>query len=263
MSRRRDTVVLDRRVFLRDLGWGAVGLVISPLAACSTPPTQVTTSLPSPSVTTGARAGTTLATQPEPGAVVRWERVDLGFVSAYVLARGGEAAVVDTGVAGSADAIEEVLVGMALGWESVGHVILTHSHRDHVGSIAQVLERAGSATAYAGVDDIPDIDAPRTVEGVSDGDIVFGLEIIATPGHTPGHICVLDPAGGVLVAGDALNGSDGGVAGPNPEFTADMDAALRSVVKLAALRFDTLLFGHGEPVEGEADQAVASLVASS
>jgi glyoxylase-like metal-dependent hydrolase (beta-lactamase superfamily II) len=171
--------------------------------------------------------------------------------------------VVDTGVAGSADAIEEVLVGMALGWESVGHVILTHSHRDHVGSIAQVLERAGSATTYAGVDDIPDIDAPRTVEGVSDGDLVFGLEIIATPGHTPGHICVLDPAGGVLVAGDALNGSESGVAGPNPEFTADMDTALRSVVKLAALRFDTVLFGHGEPVESDADQAVAALAASS
>lgn len=255
--------MLGRRIFLRDLGWGAVGLVLSPLAACSTPAGPVITTRPSPSVTTGAAAGTTVATQPEPAAAGRWERVDLGFVSAYVLARGGEVAVVDTGVAGSADAIEEVLRDMALGWESVGHVILTHSHRDHIGSLAQVLERAASATAYAGVDDIPAINAPRAIQGVADGDLVFGLEIIATPGHTPGHICVLDSAGGVLVAGDAVNGSNGGVAGPNPEFSADMDTALQSVVRLATLRFDTVLFGHGEPVVGEADQAVAALAASS
>jgi glyoxylase-like metal-dependent hydrolase (beta-lactamase superfamily II) len=98
---------------------------------------------------------------------------------------------------------------------------------------------------------------------VVEGDLVFGLEIIATPGHTPGHISVLDAAGGVLVAGDAINGSDGGVAGPNPEFTADMDTALRSVAKLATLSFDTVLFGHGQPVEGGADQAVAALTGES
>lgn len=252
--------MIERRIFLRDLGWGAVGLILSPLAACSARPAPVATTGGSPSLTTTAGSATTLPTEtlspPGPG---RWERVDLGFVSAYVVARDGEAAVVDTGVAGSADAIEQVLGKMTLGWGAVGHVILTHSHRDHVGSLRQVLERAGSATAYAGVDDLPAISAPRPLQGVVEGDLVFGLEIIATPGHTPGHISALDANGGVLVAGDAINGSDGGVAGPNPEFTADMDTALRSVAKLATLSFDTVLFGHGEPVEGGADQAVAAL----
>jgi glyoxylase-like metal-dependent hydrolase (beta-lactamase superfamily II) len=90
---------------------------------------------------------------------------------------------------------------------------------------------------------------------------VFGLEIIATPGHTPGHICVLDPIGGLLVAGDALNGNAGGVVGPNPQFSADMSMANESVKKLAAFTFDTILFGHGEPVIGGADDQVAALAA--
>src|SRR5688500_13803113 len=57
-----------------------------------------------------------------------WERVNLGFVSAYILIRGGEAALVDTGEAGSEAAIESSLTSIGLGWSNVGHVIITHSH---------------------------------------------------------------------------------------------------------------------------------------
>jgi glyoxylase-like metal-dependent hydrolase (beta-lactamase superfamily II) len=90
---------------------------------------------------------------------------------------------------------------------------------------------------------------------------VFGLRIIDTPGHTPGHICVLDPVGGLLVAGDALIGSRGGVAGPNPQFTSDLATANESVKKLATFEFETALFGHGEPVGSGASTAVAGLAA--
>ena len=63
-----------------------------------------------------------------------WERVNLGFVSAYLLIRGGEAALVDTGEAGSEAAIESSLTSIGLGWSAVGHVIITHNHGDHSGS---------------------------------------------------------------------------------------------------------------------------------
>ncbi len=96
---------------------------------------------------------------------------------------------------------------------------------------------------------------------MADGDSVFGLDVIATPGHTPGHICLLDTSG-VLVAGDALTGGNGGVDGPNPQFTPDMETATQSVVKLAGLEFDVVYFGHGEPVTAGADQAVAELAES-
>jgi glyoxylase-like metal-dependent hydrolase (beta-lactamase superfamily II) len=97
------------------------------------------------------------------------------------------------------------------------------------------------------------------VTAVADDDRVFGLQIITTPGHTPGHIAVLDPAGGILVAGDALVGAGGGVDGPDRRFTEDMPTAHESVRKLAGFAFGTALFGHGDPVEGGADAAVAAL----
>jgi len=78
-------------------------------------------------------------------------------------------------------------------------------------------------------------------------------------GHTPGHICVLDGAAGVLVAGDAMVGADGGVGGPDPSFTEDMSVALDSVRKLAGFSSEIALFGHGEPVLEGASTAVSVL----
>jgi glyoxylase-like metal-dependent hydrolase (beta-lactamase superfamily II) len=188
--------------------------------------------------------------------------VVLGSVSAFVLARAGEATIVDTGNPGSEDGIGAGLGALGLGWGDVGHVIVTHLHNDHQGSLPAVLNLAPEAAAYAGAADIPQIPAPRDLIPVGDGDIVFDLQIIDTPGHTPGHISVLDPVGGLLVAGDALNGRDGGVIGANPRFTADVAVADDSVRKLAQLTFDTVVFGHGDPVEGQASDQVAALAAS-
>ena len=151
---------------------------------------------------------------------------------------------------------------VGLGWGAVGHVIVTHAHPDHQGSLSAVLEAASDATAYAGAADIPALASPRTPLAVGNGDMVFGLDIIETPGHTLGHIAVLDPVGGLLLAGDALNGSGGGVIGPNPQFSSDHTMALESVGVLAKLEFDTVLFGHGEPLVGGASAEVAALAAN-
>lgn len=264
---------ISRRAFMLDLGKGTVAVAIFGLtvAACSSDESEPTTSAaatttsPGDTPTTSATASTTPPTTSAPeGAddAVAWERVNLGFVSAYVLARQGEATIVDTGVSGSEDVIEAGLGALDLGWGNVGHVIVTHLHGDHQGSLPAVLSLAPDAAAYAGAADIPDIASPRQLIAVGDGDTVFGLQIIDTPGHTLGHISVLDPVGGLLVAGDALNGADGGVIGANPEFTTDIALADESVQKLAALTFDTVVFGHGEPVAGLASQQVAALAAS-
>jgi glyoxylase-like metal-dependent hydrolase (beta-lactamase superfamily II) len=202
---------------------------------------------------------TTSPATSQPPAALSWQRVQLGSVSAYVLVRNGEAAVVDTGFPGSAPDIEAALAVANLGWDAVGHVILTHLHRDHIGGLGEVMTQAADAIGYAGAADLGAMTSPRSLTAVGDGDAVFGLEIIETPGHTAGHICVLDPVGGVLVAGDALQGADGEVIGPNPQFTADLAEAERSVRKLAGFSFETALFGHGDPVESGAAAQVAAL----
>ena len=182
-------------------------------------------------------------------------------MSAYVLVRGGEAVVVDTGVGGSAGAIEDSLGEVGLDWSAVGHLILTHRHNDHIGSAAEVMEAAPDATGYAGAEDIAAISVPRPLTPVGDGDRVFDLQIVTTPGHTPGSISVYDAVSGLLVAGDALGTEGGKPALPGARFTEDMDEAKRSIAKLAELGFETLLVGHGDPIESGASAAVAELAA--
>ena len=260
--------LLDRRAFLADLGHGAFALAIVGIAGCG--PSVVTSFAPSGSAAAtpsrgsagpGTPAPTDGAASVPPGSPASgktWERVNLGFVSAYLLIRSGEAALVDTGEAGSEAAIESSLTSIGLGWPAVGHVIITHSHGDHSGSRIAVLERAAGATGYAGAADIPAMGGVE-LTAVGDGDRVFDLEIVTTPGHTLGHICVLDPVNGVLVAGDALRTAEGRPMPPGASFTADMDEAERSIVKLGGLTFETLLVGHGEPIERGAAALVAEL----
>lgn len=192
---------------------------------------------------------------------LRWAQVSLGFVSAYVLVRGNEAAVVDTGSSGNADEIGRILGALGVNFDDVRHVVLTHSHGDHVGSLNEVLTRSPSAVAYAGELDVENILTPRAITPVGDGDDVFGLQVIATPGHTPGSISLLDPGIGLLVAGDALTGNDDGtgLSGSNERFTADIGAADASVVKLAGFDVETVAMGHGRPVDGGAASILRSL----
>jgi glyoxylase-like metal-dependent hydrolase (beta-lactamase superfamily II) len=248
---------VGRRWLLTQTGRGAVGIAVLGIAACSS-------SDGSSSSTAGDSAEPSEPQSSEPGTPdsaggMEWSRVNLGFVSAYVLVRGKEAAVVDTGVGGSADAIGKVLDQAGPGWGGVRHVVLTHKHPDHAGSISDVLDEATSATGYIGQADLTEVDAD--LRALADGDEVFGLQIVGTPGHTVGHISIFDQDTGVLVAGDSLT-NEGQLAGSNPEFTEDEAAAAASVRKMADLAPTTILVGHGNPVTDGAADALQQLASS-
>ena len=265
--------MITRRAFIRTIGKGSAAVALVGVAGCTTEePTSTTlgaavsTTAPastSTSVADSSSTSTATTEVTEPGMTSEeWRRVNLGFVSAYVFVRGGEAALVDTGTSGSASQIESTLAGLGLGWADLSTIVLTHHHGDHVGSLAAVMEAAPDAIAYAGAEDIPNITSPRPVSSVVDGDTVFGLQIIATPGHTPGHISILYPGLPALIAGDAIVGEDGGVAGPPAQFTADPVTANESIVKLGSFDYDAIYFGHGEPITSGGADLVAELAAS-
>lgn len=271
---------VTRRTFITEVSRGvfAIAILGTGVVACTTtsgessttsgdlPPTEGTD--PTTSTSTTAEETTTSEAAVADGGVTV-QPVTLGGVAAYVLVRGTEAVIVDTGNPGDVDDIEAGLSEVGLNWGHVGDVILTHRHPDHIGSLGPVMENAGEASVYAGEADIPAINAPRPLVPVGDGDTVFGLSIIDTPGHTEGSISVFDPIAKVLVVGDAMNGAGGGVpgdaggvAGANPRFSTDMDQAAESIKKLAELDFDSVYFGHGQPLEGGAAAAVAELAAT-
>lgn len=279
---------MDRRQFLARIGRSGVAVGLFGVAACSgdsapasallsAAPTSrpgtvpATTGAPGAAApnTTGTTAADTSATTTTAGSEdLAWERVDLGFVSAYVLRRSGRAMVVDTGVSGSEEAIAAGLAALDLAWHDVEHIVLTHQHPDHVGSLDAVVNQSPNATLWAAEPDIGNITSRyRPLAPVADGDEILGLVVIETPGHTAGSISVLDTEAGVLVVGDALNGGDatggeaGTVAGANPQFSNDMAAAADTVRKLAGLEFETVLFGHGTPVLSGASAQVVALAA--
>ena len=188
-------------------------------------------------------------------------QIAIQFVNAYVLVRGQEVGIVDTGLPNNVDKFGEVIQTAGLGWDAVNHIIITHLHGDHIGGLGDVAAAASEAAIYAGQADVAGIDSPRTLQPLSDGDEVFGMQIIGTPGHTPGHISVYDPNASFCVLGDAMVNNENTLAGPSPRFTADMATANESVKKLAQLKFETALFGHGDPIETGASDAIAALAA--
>lgn len=255
-------------MLLKDLGKAGAAVMILGAAACSsdsTPEPEPTDgSGPSPSTVPGSEptSSTSAVGSTTTGVGIDWRQVVLGNVSAYLAIRNGEAALVDTGNPGSEDAIEFALGAAGLDWGALGHVIITHRHNDHKGSLTGVLALAPAASWYVGAADMVGVGADTEGIAVGDGDNVFGLDVIDTPGHTPGHVSVIDTGAGVLVAGDALFGSDGGVVGSLPQYTSDEQMADASVVKLAGFTYDVAYFGHGEPILSGASEAVTALAES-
>jgi glyoxylase-like metal-dependent hydrolase (beta-lactamase superfamily II) len=258
---------ITRRQLLVTAGSGVLGLaVVSTVTGCSGASSSSSSSSAS-SVSRSAPSSPSAADSASGG--LAWHRVSLSFVSAYLLVRGQEVAVVDTGTAGSGDAIGSGLVAAGLGWNAIRHIVLTHQHPDHVGGLSSVAPHAQSATVYAGQADVAAIPAPSAAAGaaarpitpLANGAEVFGLRVIGTPGHTLGHLSVFDPATGVLVAGDALR-TTSGLQGSDPQFTASTTDAVASVKKLASLDVRVILPGHGDPLTSGAADALRKLAAT-
>lgn len=192
-------------------------------------------------------------------------RVNLGFVSAYIVSRGDKAVIIDSGVAGSAGRIDEVLRASGLQWPAVQALILTHHHGDHQGSAADVFFYAPYAELYTGEADVERINTAnlnRPVLAAREDDVIQGLRVVATPGHTAGHICLLDEEQGTIFTGDAITNQNNQLGLSSPQNTANVDQARGSVRKLGGLSFERAMFGHGDPLESGAAAAFAAFGAT-
>ncbi|THF76110.1 MBL fold metallo-hydrolase [Cohnella fermenti] len=89
---------------------------------------------------------------------------------------------------------------------------------------------------------------------VADGDRLpwgGGLLVIATPGHTPGHISLFHEPSRTLIAGDALVVRDGRLLCSEPETTLDMEAARASARKLSGCGAERVVCYHGGLFAGD------------
>jgi glyoxylase-like metal-dependent hydrolase (beta-lactamase superfamily II) len=105
---------------------------------------------------------------------------------------------------------------------------------------------------------------PRPIKDVrtfSDGeelDVPGGLRVVHTPGHTAGHCVLVSEAAGVCFGGDAIgsNTPHTGARGPQllpRALTKDVAQATASLDRLSGLGVESLLPGHGDPIESPDD----------
>jgi glyoxylase-like metal-dependent hydrolase (beta-lactamase superfamily II) len=210
-----------------------------------------------------------------------------GFVNAFLVREDDGFTLVDTMLPKSEKGILEA--AQSLGAPIV-RIALTHAHQDHAGSVdalkaalpdAELLVTARDARFLAGDKSLDPAEAaggkPRgswiKVETeptrlINPGERVGSLEVISSPGHTPGHVAFLDTRDRTLIAGDSWV-TLGGVSIPsraNPRFplvwmgTGNRPQALESAKALRALDPSRLAVGHGKVVESPGaamDKAIA------
>jgi glyoxylase-like metal-dependent hydrolase (beta-lactamase superfamily II) len=173
----------------------------------------------------------------------------------------GRVAVIDPGpdIAAHVDALLAALAG-----ETVSHILVTHTHRDHSAAVPALKARTGAtvlsggrhrASRPLGEGEAAALDAsgdmghtPDIV--LADGDVVTGdgwrIEAVSTPGHTANHHAFACPAADAVFSGDHVMGWSSTIVAP-PEGS--MRDYMASLDRLAARPETRLLPGHGPPVE--------------
>lgn len=197
-----------------------------------------------------------------------------GFVNVYLVREEDGFTLVDTALESCARSIVQVARQFE---QPIRRILLTHAHADHSGGLdaihalvpeAEFVMPARDARFLNGDMDL-DIDEPldklrggwvvrktQPARLVHEGDRVGSLEVIATPGHTPGHCSFLDTRNRTLIAGDAFQTmGDVAVSGtltifPLPALsTWHKPTCLESAHKLRKLSPSRLAVGHGRVLD--------------
>jgi glyoxylase-like metal-dependent hydrolase (beta-lactamase superfamily II) len=130
-------------------------------------------------------------------------------------------------------------------------IVLTHHHVDHVGG-AEVLSRELSLPIWAHAETARRVDVP-VARLLADGDSIVldaptpaRWRVLHTPGHAPGHICLLDEDTLDLVVGDMVASVGTILIAPGD---GDMRMYLEQLERLAAVGARVALPAHGEPID--------------
>lgn len=193
--------------------------------------------------------------------------------------------LVDCGYPGSLPLLEMELAKRGIQPERINKLLLTHQDDDHIGAAAEIKRAYPAIEILSSELERPYISGDRKnlrlqqaedlqsqlpddqkdfglqfcarlkqVQPVSVDRVVSpgelfdwggGCEIIATPGHTPGHISIKALDNSFIITGDAAVVENQSLSIANPEFCLDMDATERSLKQLVQYRSRRYICYHG------------------
>jgi glyoxylase-like metal-dependent hydrolase (beta-lactamase superfamily II) len=199
----------------------------------------------------------------------------LSLFSCHLLQEADGLTLIDTGLPGGARSLARTVKSLGA---SVKHILITHAHQDHCGSLdgfreacpeAIVVASERTARLMTGDHALQPDDDGRPLRGgfitcktkpsllIEDNERVGGFRAVFTPGHAPGHVSYFHEETGYLFTGDALHTAGGrlAVSGefrlsfPFPYFaTWSRGLALESARRLRDLRPAGLFPAHGSAI---------------
>ena len=257
--------------------------MVRPSAAC--PPHRLEV------ITAGDDGGWTMTAIQLADGVWRLPTAPADLLNSFLIAGDdGTLVLVDAGRRTAPAKVLQALAGLGRSPGDVTHLLLSHAHSDHAGGAAALVRATGAQVqthdreaVYLREGRMPTPD--RTTRGVrllarlpgratgfarvgvdgtfADGAVLplaGGIQVVHTPGHTPGHCSFLHPASGVLITGDALFN----VRGLRYSFAGScthVRLSRTSAARLGELDFSVAGFTHGAPVSTGAQAAVRAFVA--
>lgn len=209
------------------------------------------------------------------------------------------AILIDAGVPGQLEQIRKAMSKLGVPFTRLKAVILTHQDIDHIGSLPEIQKELDhpikvyaheldkpyiegdlrliktdrsrlSEEEWASLPElakvlyeIPNLPTVKVDQTVEDGDelpFFGGIQVIFTPGHTPGHISLYLRSSKTLIVGDAMFSVDGTLYGPHPETTLDLVMAQQSIEKYLNYDIDTVICYHGGISTNNVNEELKKLV---
>jgi glyoxylase-like metal-dependent hydrolase (beta-lactamase superfamily II) len=192
--------------------------------------------------------------------------------------------LIDTGLIGSGRSVQRYVKRIGRSIDELDRIICTHAHPDHIGAVRELaadreVEVLMHPADLAGLsvrlrDAVANRNRgqliayftrhPGEATPIEDGQVLpmlGGLEVVHTPGHTPGSVCLYAPRLKLLFSGDVLQVIRGKVTFASNVFSDDIALARASVARMAALDVETIAFSHYPPWREGANDVLRELAA--